>query len=229
MTGRILIVEDDKNLANAEQDILEAAGYEVLYAPHGPAALDLLAQQTVDLVLLDVMMPHMDGYEVCRRLREDQDTSRLKIIMVTARGSTEETVTGLDAGADDYLPKPFEVPELLARVQAQLRLRELQERLVDMAKAATVGQMAITLSHEINNPLTSILGHARLLQETLQSQPSISADVLASLQAIENEAQRIQSVMEQLRRIEKPVVSEYVSGKEMIDLYDPSSRPPEDG
>ncbi len=147
--ARRILIDDDKDLANAEQDILEAEGYEVLYAPHGAAALDLLSRQTVDLVLLDVMMPHMNGYQVCRRLRDNPDTARLNVIMVTARGSTEEMVIDLDAGADDYLPKPFEVPEFLA----QLRLRELQERLVGMEKAATIGQMVITLSHEINNPL----------------------------------------------------------------------------
>ena len=125
----------DKGLANAEQDILEAEGSEVLYAPHGVAALDLLSRQMVDLVLLDVMMPHMNGYQVYRRLRDNPDTARLNVIMITARGSTEEMVSGLDAGADDYLPKPFEVPEFLARV----RLRELQERLVEMERAATIG------------------------------------------------------------------------------------------
>lgn len=107
----------------------------MLYAPHGVAALDLLSRQMVDLVLLDVMMPHMNGYQVYRRLRDNPDTARLNVIMITARGSTEEMVSGLDAGADDYLPKPFEVPEFLARV----RLRELQERLVEMERAATIG------------------------------------------------------------------------------------------
>lgn len=227
--GLILIVDDDKDLADAEQAILEAEGYEVLYAPHGEAALDLLSTQMVDLVLLDVTMPQMNGYQVCQRLRENPDTARLNIIMITARGSTEDMVAGLDAGADDYLFKPFEVPEFLARVRAQLRLHELQERLVELEKAATVDQMTITLSHEINNPLTSILWHTKLLQDTLQKQPSISKDILTSLKAIEHEAQRIQKVMGQLRRIEKPMVAEYVAGVEMIDMRHSASHPAEDG
>ncbi len=229
MARRILIVDDDQDLANAEQAILEAEGYEVLYAPHGAAAVDLLSQEMVDLVLLDVTMPHMNGYQVCQRLREDPATASLNIIMITARGSTEEMVTGLDVGADDYLPKPFEVPEFLARVRAQLRLRELQERLLDTEKMATVGRMVITLSHEINNPLTSILWHAKLLQEALAEQPSTSTDVLAWLEAIEHEAQRIQQVMEQLRGIERPVVKEYIPGIEMIDVHHSATDPSTDG
>lgn len=228
MARRILIVDDDRELANAERTILEAEGYEVLCASDGASALDLLSHQTVDLVLLDVSMPHMDGHEVCQRLRQNPDTARLNILMVTARGSVEEMVTGLDVGADDYLSKPFEVPEFLARVRAQLRLRELQERLMEVEKAATVGQMVITLSHEINNPLTSILWHTKLAQDRLREQPSIDEDVLASLQAIEHEAQRVEEVMGQLRRIEKPVVAEYLPGVEMIDLRHSESNPSDD-
>ena len=218
MTRRILIVDDNKDYADAEKAVLEDEGYEVLYAPNGEAALDLLSRETVDLVLLDVSMPHMDGYQVCQRIRENPDTARLNIIIVTARGSTEEMVTGLDAGADDYLPKPFEVPEFLARVRAQLRLRELQERLVEMEKAATVGQMVITLSHEINNPLTSILWQAKLAQEILQEQSSVDEQILASFETILQEAQRVEEVVKRLRRIEKPKVTEYLPGEEMIDI-----------
>ncbi|OQY19939.1 MAG: hypothetical protein B6I34_09070, partial [Anaerolineaceae bacterium 4572_32.1] len=149
MARRILVVDDDKELAEAEQVILEAEGYEVLYAPDGTSALALLAEQPVDLVLLDVNMPNMNGYEVCRRLRQNPATAQVNVLMITALGMIENRVTGLDVGADDYLSKPFEVPEFLARVRAQLRLRELQDRLVEMEKIATIGQMVITLSHEI--------------------------------------------------------------------------------
>lgn len=225
MARRILIVDDDQDLAYAEQAILKAEGYEVLYAPNGTAALDLLSRQKVDLVLLDISMPDMNGYQVCRRLRDDPATAQLNIIMVTARNLVEDTVTGLDVGADDYLPKPFEVPEFLARVRAQLRLREFQERLVEMEKIATIGQMVITLSHKINNPLTSILWHSELARERLKEQPGVDEDVLLSLQAIENEARRIEKVIAQLRDMEKPEVIEYLPGVEMIDVHDSESRP----
>jgi DNA-binding response OmpR family regulator len=222
MARRILIVEDDEALAYAEQAILEEAGYEVLYVADGVAAVELLSRESVDLVLLDVSMPNMDGYQVCRWVRQNPNTARLNILMVTARGSVEEMVAGFDAGADDYLSKPFEVPEFLARVKAQLRLRELQERLIALEKSATIGQMVITLSHEINNPLTSVLWHAGLVQDRLREQP-MDESVLTSLKAIEEEARRIEKVINQLRSMEEPVVTEYLPGIEMIDIHRPES------
>ena len=229
MVRRILIVEDDQDLASAEQVILKAEGYEAFHVSDGASALELLSRETVDLILLDVNMPHMDGHEVCRRLRQNPDTAHVNILMVTALGSVKDTITGLEAGADDYLPKPFEVPELLARVRAQLRLCELQERLVEMEKSATIGQMVITLSHEINNPLTSILWHAQLVQEWLKKEPSkepsIDKNVFNSLQIMEHEAKRIEKVMEQLQSIEKPAVTEYLPGVKMIDIHRSESNP----
>lgn len=223
MARRILIVDDDEALAYAEQAILEEAGYKVLYAADGAAAVELLSRESVDLVLLDVSMPNMDGYQVCRWVRQNPNTARLNILMITARGSVEEMVAGFDAGADDYLSKPFEVPEFLARVKAQLRLRELQERLIAMEKSATIGQMVITLSHEINNPLTSVLWHAGLVQDRLREQLSIDESILTSLKAIEEEARRIEKVINQLRSMEEPVITEYLPGIEMIDIHRPES------
>jgi DNA-binding response OmpR family regulator len=225
MARRILIVDDDAALANAERAILEEEGYKVLYAADGTEAVDVLSRESVDLVLLDISMPNMDGYQVCHWVRQNPDTARLNILMITARGLVEEMVTGLDAGADDYLSKPFEVPEFLARVRAQLRLRELQDRLVALEKSATIGQMVITLSHEINNPLTSILWHAGLVKDRLEEQPSVDEDIQRSLRAIEDEARRIERVMAQLRSMEKPVVSEYLPGMEMIDIHRSESDP----
>jgi len=218
MARRILVVDDDKELAEAEQVILEAEGYEVLYAPDGTSALALLAEQPVDLVLLDVNMPNMNGYEVCRRLRQNPATAQVNVLMITALGMIENRVTGLDVGADDYLSKPFEVPEFLARVRAQLRLRELQDRLVEMEKIATIGQMVITLSHEINNPLTSILWHASLAQDRLKDTSPVDENLMNSLQAIETAAQRIEKVMTKLRHTEKPATKEYLPGVDMIDI-----------
>ena len=114
----ILVVDDDVHILRLMHRILGLEGYRVLRVAGGPAALDAFADETPDLVLLDVMMPTMDGYEVCRHIR---DFSAVPIIMVTARGNDDEKVRGLDAGADDYLTKPFSSRELMARVRAALR------------------------------------------------------------------------------------------------------------
>jgi DNA-binding response OmpR family regulator len=118
--GRVLIVEDDAAIADVLRRSLRNEGYEVRTTADGVEALDVAAGFVPDLVVLDLGLPRLDGIEVCRQLREDGD---VPILMLTARAETEDRVTGLDSGADDYLIKPFERQELLARIRALLRRR----------------------------------------------------------------------------------------------------------
>jgi DNA-binding response OmpR family regulator len=118
--GRVLIVEDDVDIADVLRRSLRNEGYEVRTSADGIEALDVAAGFVPDVVVLDLGLPGMDGVEVCRRLRSDGD---VPILMLTARSETEDRVTGLDSGADDYLVKPFERKELLARIRALLRRR----------------------------------------------------------------------------------------------------------
>ena len=117
---RVLVVEDDEDIAQVLQRSLRIEGYEVRSAPDGLAALDQARTFAPDLVILDLGLPQMDGLEVARRLREHDD---IPILILTARDALESRVEGLDAGADDYLVKPFERQELLARMRALLRRR----------------------------------------------------------------------------------------------------------
>ena len=116
---RILIVEDEPRIAAFVSRGLEAAGYETLVVEDGPEGLEAALRGDADLVLLDVGLPTMDGFELLRELRARG--SAIPVIMLTARSSTRDTVTGLDAGANDYVPKPFTFEELLARVRSRLR------------------------------------------------------------------------------------------------------------
>jgi DNA-binding response OmpR family regulator len=118
----VLVADDDPRLLKLVQVNLEKDGYRVLTARDGPHALRMAEGEELDLLLLDIMMPGMDGRDVCRRVRE---FSTVPIIMLTARDAEEDKVSGLDAGADDYLTKPFGAPELMARVRAALRRSQL--------------------------------------------------------------------------------------------------------
>jgi len=122
----VLVVDDDVRILRMIRRILELEGYHVLKASNGEVALDVFCEENPDLVLLDIMMPGMDGYAVCRSLRE---FSQIPIIMVTAKCNEEETVQGLDAGADDYVTKPFSANELVARVRAVLRRSRLWDEM----------------------------------------------------------------------------------------------------
>ena len=119
---RILAVDDDRNNLKMVAFLLGEEGYEVITTDDGTKALELVDSAHPDLVILDVMMPQIDGFEVCRRIRQTAD---VPIIMLSAKGETADRVAGLELGADDYLPKPFEPSELLARVKAVLRRSEI--------------------------------------------------------------------------------------------------------
>ncbi len=121
---RILVVDDEPRYVRAIQVNLEASGYEVLTASDGRKTIELAASKELDLILLDVRMPGLNGYEACQRIRE---FSTVPIIMLTALADNADKVKGLDAGADDYVTKPFSADELLARVRAVLRRAELAE------------------------------------------------------------------------------------------------------
>src|SRR5579863_2462918 len=120
MAERILLVEDDPRLADMLSEYLGQAGFRIDVAPLGAVALKQLSETEYDAVVLDLMLPDMDGLDVCRRLRASYDTP---VLMLTGRGEPIDRIVGLELGADDYLPKPFEPRELLARLRAILRRR----------------------------------------------------------------------------------------------------------
>ena len=124
MTSQLLMIEDDARLAKMVVEYLGQSGFEVTHAADGEAGLEQLQLIQPELVILDLMMPGIDGLEVCRRIRALQgDVARVPVLMLTAKGDPMDRIIGLELGADDYLPKPFEPRELLARVRAVLRRR----------------------------------------------------------------------------------------------------------
>ena len=201
MEQRIMLVDDDPDIVEMLGGLLKGEKYKVLYAYSGEECLEKLCseEEDVDLLVLDLMLPDIDGYEVCRRLRQDTRFANLGIIMLTARRDTVEKIAGLKVGADDYLTKPFDAHELLARIRAQLRIKKLQEMVIEAEKSATIAHMALTLGSEMNDPLVSIVRHTQYLQERLEGKRDIPRDILISLKAIGEAAQRIEEIVERLR------------------------------
>lgn len=136
MNPTILIIDDDEKLNRLLIDFFSEFGFKTLTATHPQAGLKMLKQQFPDLVILDVMLPDMDGFEVCKTIRQ---RSSVPIIMLTARGELTDKVVGLELGADDYLPKPFEPRELVARIHSVLR----RTRKIDDTRPQTFGRLEI--------------------------------------------------------------------------------------
>jgi len=161
MSHKILIVDDAVDTVDLLRKRFHAEGYDTAEAFNGEEALTKVAEYGPDLVVLDVMMPVMDGYEVCRRLKADEKTKYIPVLMLTAKGEVEHKVKGLDIGADDYMAKPFDYKELSARVRSLLSIKATHEKKVVEEKTGALEQMMEQVAHEIRNPLTSIGGFAR--------------------------------------------------------------------
>lgn len=131
---KILLVEDDKLQGKVTKEFLESKGFEVICAYTGKEAIKIVKTQLVELILLDIILPDMDGNEVCRFLKHIESTKAIPLIALTVKGSVADRISGLDAGADDYLPKPFSEEELLARIYANTRRKGFQDELSRMNK-----------------------------------------------------------------------------------------------
>ena len=132
MTGRVLVVDDDEDSRRLLAHLLERKGYSVVLADGGPAAISTLEKTEVDVVVLDVMMPIMDGFAVCRELKKSQNTASVPVILLTARDDMETRATGMKLGVSDFLAKPVNKEELYVRIRTQL---EGRQRARDLEKA----------------------------------------------------------------------------------------------
>ena len=122
---KILVIEDDVNILRGLRDNLVFEGYEVSTASDGQEGLKIALDESFDLILLDIMLPNVNGYDICRKVKETKP--ELPIVMLTARGEEVDKIAGLDLGADDYVTKPFSIPELMARIRAVLRRTDFQK------------------------------------------------------------------------------------------------------
>lgn len=163
--GTILIIDDEKDLLELVRYNLEKEGYEAICATDGITGVEIAVKHRPDLIVLDVMMPGMDGLEVCRKLRADTRTSQVPVLMLTARVSEADRVVGLEMGADDYVTKPFSPRELLARIKAILRRAAGQQEQPEILKA---GNIIIDVKrHEVTcegKPLSLTATEFRILQ-----------------------------------------------------------------
>lgn len=200
----ILVVDDQPINIKLLQRKLERQNMEVLVAYNGRECLQLVEDVTPDLILLDIMMPEMDGIETCQQLKANPRTETIPIIFITAKASKEGKLEGLDAGAVDYITKPIDLDETLARVRTQLRLQDmfrenldLQERLGDARKSAAIGAITQGIAHNLNNLLGVVVGYLDLIKNGYNSPDMVQRSVLL----MDNAINRMVNIIRQLGTI----------------------------
>jgi signal transduction histidine kinase len=171
----VLLAEDSGDLRRFLCDLLSQS-YRVQAVADGRAALESVRRQPPDLLLADVMMPHLSGIELCRAIKADPHLLQVPVILLTARGGIDETLEGFAHGADDYLVKPFHPRELLMRVAVQLKLRQLSAQVAHTARLAAVGTLAAGVAHEIKNPLNAINTGAVVLRRRSEARKGATND-----------------------------------------------------
>ncbi len=215
---KILVVDDLPENVFMLQDRLENEGYEIITAYDGKAAVEKALSELPDLVLLDVMMPEMSGIEVLKFLTAEPTTSHIPVILVTAKSSAEDTKIGLEAGAFDYIKKPFNRVELIARVKSALKLSEAHKLLLEAEQKNTFAATVVTTNHKIKQPLTLIsLSTAAIKRELKKPDLSIDA-ILKRLTYIETAIKEITDVLNNLNSIKKPIFSDYIKNIKMVEL-----------
>jgi two-component system, sensor histidine kinase and response regulator len=197
----ILVVDDQPINVQLLKRKLEREGLRVVAAYNGLEALDIVKKDKPDLILLDVMMPDMDGIEVCQRLQASENTRAIPVIFITARTGKDSKLEGLGVGAVDYITKPIDLDETLARVQTQLRfvainrqMVDLQRRLEESRKAATIGAVTQGIAHNLNNLLGVVIGYLDLVKAYYDKPEQVKKNA----QHVEEAVQRIVTIIKQL-------------------------------
>jgi DNA-binding response OmpR family regulator len=216
--GSILVVDDDPDFLTGMVALLRAEGYTVSTAPDCAAAWEVLVEMKPEVLILDWNLPGADGLSLLRQMRASQEHKNRYTIMVTARSGRGDLVRGIHEGADDYLTKPFDNEELIARIGVGFRTRRLERELAEQIRKATVLEMAGTVAHEIGNPLAA----AKLLQQRIAASvsPADSPELTRELEALGAELQRIESLVRKAQSLSRVHSKPYAADIQIIDIHE---------
>jgi DNA-binding response OmpR family regulator len=216
--SKILVIDDLPENVFLLQDRLEREGYEIITSYDGKSGIEKAIKEIPDLILLDVMMPDITGIEVCKALVQNPITSNIPIILVTAKSGAEDTKEGLEAGAFDYIKKPFNRIELLARVHSALKLNETHKLLIEAEKKSIFSATVVTTNHKIKQPLTLMSLSATAIKREINKDEISRDTILKKLNYIEIAIKEITDILNQLNAIKRPIFSEYIKNIRMVDV-----------
>ncbi|MGA9408354.1 MAG: response regulator [Bacteroidota bacterium] len=218
MAEKILIVDDDQYIRLILQKKFLSQGYTVFVANDGESGLELAKKEAPDLIISDWMMPKMDGLEFCRLAKQDDTLRFTYFIILTARDTQDDKIEGIETGADDFVTKPFNDRELLTRVKAGLRINALQKEIAELQHEKAITELAITLGHEINNPLGIMMLVLQVLQK--RDDTDTISDIRKELRTVTENGNRIAEIVKKLSILDNPQMKPYLknSDTKMVDL-----------
>jgi len=218
MAEKILVVDDDQYIRLILQKRFTSKGYTVLVAEDGERGLEVAKADPPDLIISDWMMPKMDGLEFCRLAKQDEKLRFTYFIILTARDTQDDKIEGIETGADDFVTKPFNDRELLTRVRAGLRINALQKEIAQLQHQKAISELALTLGHEINNPLGIMMLVLQVLQK--KKDTDTFADVRKELNTVVQNGNRIAEIVKKLSTLDDPQLKPYLkdSDSKMVDL-----------
>jgi sigma-B regulation protein RsbU (phosphoserine phosphatase) len=212
---RILVVEDESDSRFLFERLLTKNGYNVKTAEDGEVALKVLEEFKPKVILADWTMPKINGIELCNVIKKKDEYKIIYFILLTGRTSLKDRVEGLDTGADDYLVKPIDNQELLARIRAGIRIHNLQNELKNVEHDKAVVELATTIGHQINNPLASLKMSIGSLKEELDKKnESTEEDIFI----IEESLKRIQEFVKALQDLKSAETTDYALNNKMLKL-----------
>ncbi len=214
MKDKVLIVEDEKDTRFILEKLLTRNNYEVVTAVNGQEALEVLKNFVPKVIVADWTMPILDGLALCNILKGDDKFKLTYFIILTARSSLKDRIMGLDVGADDFLVKPVENQELLARIRSGIRIFNLQAELRNIEHSKAVIEMACTIGHKINNPLSSLVLSLKNIENEL-SEPDKSK-IVDDLGNINASIARIRTFVNELLHLQNAETVNYFEDSKMI-------------
>ncbi|MEW5841749.1 MAG: response regulator [Bacteroidota bacterium] len=214
MKDKVLIVEDEKDTRFILEKLLLRNNYDVMTALNGQDALEVLKKFEPKVIVADWTMPVLDGLALCNILKSDDKYKLVYFIILTARSSLKDRIMGLDVGADDFLVKPVENQELLARIRSGIRIFNLQSELKNIEYSKAVVEMACTIGHKINNPLSSLLlSFGNIENELKEAEKKKLGEDIATLK---ESVERIKKFVNELIHLQNPESVNYTEESKMI-------------
>lgn len=214
----ILGVDDELPNLQILENILALNDYKFIALTDPEKVFDTTLTEKPDLILLDISMPELDGFELCRKLKDDKRTEQIPIVFISGRSRTDDIIEGLEAGANDYIIKPYNMPELLARVETQLKLKFSIEKAIEAEQLKALHALMVSQNHELNQLLTAILGQSEIVRMEMSEGRVVEKNIRKSLNYIEDACWKMSKIIKKIDNIKKIKYTDYSKETIMLDI-----------